>query len=60
MVDEQVQFAHAFRDRYEAKTLIAERGPARDLGQGPGSKRALDTFGKAEPPVDRFEEANCA
>src|SRR3546814_15207566 len=58
MIDEQVQFAHALRDRYETKTFIAERGPARDLGQGLGSKRALDTLGKAEPSFDRIEQAN--
>src|SRR3546814_5806472 len=48
MIDEQVQFAHALRDRYETKTFIAERGPARDLGQGLGSKRALDTLRSEE------------
>src|SRR3546814_18345118 len=37
---------------------MAERGPARDLGQGLGSKRALDTRGKAEPSYDRIEQAN--
>src|SRR3546814_8365005 len=58
MIDEQVQFAHALRDRYETKTFIAERGPARDLGQGLGSKRALDTLGRAEPSFDRTEQAN--
>src|SRR3546814_10080953 len=58
MIDEQVQFAHALRDRYETKTFIAERGPARDLGQGLGSKRALDTLGKAEPSFDRIEQAH--
>src|SRR3546814_20460341 len=58
MIDEQVQFAHALRDRYETKTFMAERGPARDVGQCLGSKRALDTLGKAEPPFDRIEQAN--
>ena len=33
MIDEQVQFAHRFRDRDKTEPLVAECGPAWDAGQ---------------------------
>src|SRR3546814_14034649 len=58
MIDEQVHFAPALRDRYETNTFLAERGPARDLGQGLCSKPALHNLRKAAPSLPRTDQEN--
>lgn len=53
IVDEQEEFAHALRDRDETEPLVSKRRPAGDPKELHGREGALDTFGKAQPPLHR-------
>src|SRR5690606_14678902 len=56
VIDEEMELSDALRDRDEPEALVAQRCPARDVGEGASGKRALDAFGEAKLAIPRCDE----
>src|SRR3546814_14006382 len=60
VIDEQVEFAHAFRNGHQPKPLVAEGRPTWDPEELLGRKGAFDTLGKAKPAAAGHGQPDCA